>query len=251
MTRLNPPPTPSTPPRPFFPLLLLLITTLTLPHLTLATPSYVYGDLTDTAPFSLPAPLFRDLTAHPAATANASIAGYNVSAPADTDAAAGAPLPGWTLAAAVAPDVPLAASGNASVDKGKFTVATTLGIAAPPQLLAGGGGALVLDPSWRVCATVYIGGILGAGEGDGLLKTQGSCSEVLPGDCLNEMMVAAVTSGVDVEGRCTNPGLQRKCVGIIGADGDGPSFRTFVIHSNLPALSSRVTPSAEVAVTGC
>ena len=168
-------------PRPRFANSFLLIFPLVLLPQVRADPSYVFGNVSNSAPFEIPASLFHDLTSKPAVSSNVSLPGYNVSDP-NSDSTGGT-VGGWTLSAAVTPDIPLEKANNNTVDKSKFTEATILGISRPD-------GQATVSNRWKVCATVYLGGVVGSSTGSAnQTPADGSCASVLPGACIEQMMV--------------------------------------------------------------
>lgn len=166
--------------------------------------SYVFGDISNSAPYSLPAQLFRNLTYDPVATSNISFISHNVSDPDDNldyhnyvD---------WSVSVSVAADVPLSESSEEGIDTAMFMQATTLQI----------GPRRHIDPSWKVCAAVYLGGI----GTDSWNTTDGtSCGPTMSSVCLRQMILYMMTDGVDEKGRCKSPGIQRACDNIITDDG--------------------------------
>jgi hypothetical protein len=73
-----------------------------------------------------------------------------------------------------------------------------------------------------MCATVYLGALggepLNAPEVDG-------CGQTLTNVCMKQMMIFAMTDGIDEQGWCKSPGIQRKCGGMI--TDEGSAFGTF------------------------
>lgn len=194
------------PRNPSLPSLSLLSRLILTPFLVLPSPSYaspyVIGDISDSAPYSLPAQLFRDLTSHAVASSIISFIGHNISDQEDPIRA----NVDWRLSVAVATDVPLAKSPEEGIDATMFIQATTLRFAPPRRV----------GPRWKICATVYLNGL--GGERLEFQQVDG-CGQTLTNVCMKQMMISVMTDGIDEQGRCKSPGIQRKCAGRITDEG--------------------------------
>lgn len=168
------------------------------------TGSFVAGNLSINAPWSLPAKTFASDTSSPDFAAAFNVTGYNISANTPSPQSAS----GWRLSAAVKNDVPLSTSANSSVDKGSVFEATTLYIQAPTGMN--------MDTSWRICAVVYPGvnGLNTNGT-----TVDGSCNDVLNSGCLQALSIAGTSgyNGMDGGGNCGSFILPERCEGSIAA----------------------------------
>lgn len=164
--------------------------------------SSVAGNLSDNAPWSLPADVFASSASSPDFSASFNITGYNISANAPSPQS----VPGWKLTAAVKNDVSLSTSTNSSVDKSSVFEATTLFIQAPADM--------TMDTSWRMCAVVYPGV---NGVNSNSTTVDGSCNGVLDSGCLQALNIAGTSgpNGMDGAGNCGSFVLPAGCEGSI------------------------------------
>ncbi|KAH6637334.1 hypothetical protein F5144DRAFT_211397 [Chaetomium tenue] len=154
------------------------------------------GELSQRAPYGLPAQDFAAAIATPASTATFTIAGYNVSIPpagrfgqASIDA-----IPGWSLTVSVTGNVPLAkASEAAPVDKSLYVAATGLSITPPANVPKHN------TTGWRLCATVFTAGLSSFAvdhvrkDRAGMEKANnGTCSGILPDACIRRLQLTSV-----------------------------------------------------------
>lgn len=169
-----------------------------------STGSFVAGNLSINAPWSLPADTFASGTNSPDSVASFNITGYNISA--DTPSPQSAS--GWKLTAAVNNDVSLSTSTNSSVDKNAVFEATTLYIQARENM--------DMDTSWRMCVVVYPG-VDNLNVNDTTID--GTCNGVLSSGCLQALSVAGAsgTNGMDNAGNCGSFVLPGRCDGSLSA----------------------------------
>lgn len=162
--------------------------------------SFVAGNLSIGAPWSLPADDFESSTKSPDSVASFNITGYNISANTPSPQSSS----GWRLSAAVKNDVSLSTSTNSSVNKSSVFEATTLYIQAPTGM--------EMDSSWRMCAVVYPG-VDNLNVGNTVVD--GGCSGVFSSGCLQALSVAGTsgTNGMDDAGNCGSFVLPGRCEG--------------------------------------
>lgn len=164
------------------------------------TGSFVAGNLSIDAPWSLPADNFVSGTNSPDSVASFNITGYNISANTPSPQSAS----GWILSAAVKNDVSLSTSTNSSVNRSSFFEATTLYVQAPT--------AMNMDSSWRICAVIYPG-VDNLDVSSSVVD--GSCNGLLSGECLQALTVAGTSgsNGMDDAGNCGSFVLPGRCDG--------------------------------------
>jgi len=179
--------------------------------------SFVGGDLSRQAPYGLPAQDFAAAFSSPISDTTFPIRGYNTSLPASADPATDHTVDGWSLTIGIAANVPLASSANAAVDKSLCTDATALSISPPA------GVQRYNNTGWRVCAVVFTGGLKAVGEDT---KTDGTCSAVLPDDCIRQLQVNSVASKAGRAGGCQNLALPDSCAGHLNGNA-GTAFGQF------------------------
>ena len=198
-------------------------------YLLISAQSFVGGDLSRTAPFSIPAADFLAAVAHAPSNKTVAINGYNTSAPAGASDATGNSNPGWRLSIGVTADVSLRDSNDENVDKGRFVEATTIGLVPPSQDGEGQGdeGVKYSADDWRVCAIVFTQG-LGASQlktaSDGETEMDGGCGGLLESKCIQALQVDAVNFGNGTSsgrgGRCESLTVPDECGGaFVGLNG--------------------------------
>ncbi|KAK3689204.1 hypothetical protein B0T22DRAFT_427408 [Podospora appendiculata] len=204
-------------PAPLLLLLLLLLLTLTT---RTAAQSFVGGDLSTQAPFNLAPATFTAATANATSNATFAITGYNTSLPVGPVDGTGTALPGWSLSISVAADVPLSSSGNTSIDKTRFTEATTLSLVPPDGDRA---QTSYNTSSWRVCAIVFTGGLDDAAT-DAAADLDGGCGALLPDDCIQQLQVNSVAANTSRNGECEDLQVPDICGGYFGDGAVGSAY---------------------------
>lgn len=189
--------------------------------------SFVGGELSGQAPFSLPPSIFSDLTTNPNSDVEFPITGYDVSAAASSSDATGTTINGWSLDVHLTADVPLSRSDDSSINKDQFFQATKMSL-IPPN----GGMAGFDEKNWMVCGIVFTGGLKQEGV-SGAVGSQGSCSSLLPDDCIQQIQVNGVsarnqTAGDTIasggSGRCQDLELPNVCSDYFLNAGGGSAF---------------------------
>lgn len=187
--------------------------------------SFVGGDTSGQAPFSLPPSIFSDLTTNPNSDVEFPVTGYNVSASASSSDATGNTVNGWSLDVHLTADVPLSRSDDNSINKDQFFQATKMSL-IPPN----GDMADFDQKNWMVCGIVFTGGLK---QGSGSVGDQGSCGGLLPDDCIQQIQVNGVsarnktagdTISADGAGRCEDLELPSVCGDYFQGAGGGSAF---------------------------
>lgn len=162
---------------------------LAFPPLTLAQ-SFAGGDLSSSpGPYGIPAHQLFEAAQVPNSYLAVPINGYNTSIPAGSTIGTGSTLAGWTLAIGVSANVPLASASDDGVDKKGFMEVTALSLQAPADLDTPD----YKTKDWRVCAVVFVGGLVGGKNGTGNgKKGDGGCGGWLPEKCIGELQVMSV-----------------------------------------------------------
>ena len=183
---------------------------LLLPFLSLASasPAWTTSNISEAGPFGIPAETYDEN--HWKAAVAGHIAGYDVSLPASntTPSTNSSDAAVWWLDITFTPDAPLSDASSADVDKSEYTDVTVLGLYPNDNATTWD------EDGWRVCATVFVGGVPGA------TATQGnpSCGGVLSDECVAALQAAARSGGLDGDGRCQDVEMPEAC-GAIGAGG--------------------------------
>ncbi|KAB5586241.1 hypothetical protein GE09DRAFT_1210814 [Coniochaeta sp. 2T2.1] len=177
--------------------------TLLLPQ-TLAAPSWTTGNVIANPPFHIsPADFTSSIRRIP---------GYDVSLPPSgitPNSSISNSNSFWFLDAWLATNVPLSSATEPGVDKDKYTQITAIG-------LQGNESQTWDEKGWRVCATVFVGGVPGTvGKG---FNPSPSCGGILPDGCVQGLHNFAGANGFDEEGRCRDVGWPAGC-SAIGAGG--------------------------------
>lgn len=192
------------------------------------TGSVATGDLSEAAPYGLPASKFQSDTNKPDAAATFNITGYDVSADSTPQS-----VGGWKLEAAVKSGVSLSDATNSSVNKDQVFEATTLFIQAPDNMK--------FADTWRMCAVVYPGLVNNV---DSTTAVDGSCSGILSTECVQALTVAAGganSNGMDKNGNCTEFVLPARCTEAFPND----SVRTQAIGTLSPFTFSCTNPVSQ------
>ncbi|KAL2166990.1 hypothetical protein VTG60DRAFT_1884 [Thermothelomyces hinnuleus] len=184
--------------------------------------SFVGGDLSQQAPYGLPVQDFAAAFSRSSSDATFPIRGYNTSLPAGTGRATERTVDGWTLTIGLAANVPLTNAANAAVDKSLCIDATALSITPPA------GVPRYNSSSWRVCAVVFTDG-LRAGES---AKPDGTCSAVLPDDCIRQLQADSVASKAGRTGSCRDLAVPDSCAGHFNGKNGGTAFEITPIGSS-------------------
>lgn len=179
-----------------------------LTYLSLLAPCYaqalVGGDLSGQAPYGLPADDFAAAISSPDSYATFPIPGYDTSLPAGAVDATGRDIDGWSIAIGVAADVPLAGSRDSAIDRNLCIAATTLSIIPPANL------AVYNSTGWRVCAVVFADGLAGDDQGR-TVRPDGSCAEVLPDDCIQQLRVNSAAASEKRGRGCRHLDIPAQC----------------------------------------
>lgn len=180
--------------------------------------SYVGGDLSNQAPYGLPSQAFASAISSPLANVGFPIRGYNTSIPAGAIDATAKDISGWSINIGVTTDVPLNGSRYGGIDQSQCIDATTLSI-IPPAGIAG-----CDDNSWRVCAIVFTAGLGSAVLNDvQAIKTDGSCSALLPENCIQKLQADSVVAQAGGGRECSNLSIPDECAPYF-AGTDGTAF---------------------------
>lgn len=198
--------------QPVLPLLFLSLIPLTSAY------SWTAGNITADPPFQISPSTLSSSIHKPKAVIAAHIPGYDTSLPPSAitpSTNSSTHLGGWFLNILLAPDVPLSDSTSGSVDKSKFTELTALGLQTGPN-------ATWDEKGWRVCATVFVGGVNGGGSkgnNNNGFNPSPSCSNLLPDECVQALHNAAGSNGLDDQGNCRDIGVPPGCdaIGSAGA----------------------------------
>jgi hypothetical protein len=151
--------------------------------------SFVGGDLSNQAPFGLPASDFADATSHTVSNTTFQIVGYNTSIPAGPIDATGSNEAGWSISIGVSADVALASAADGSVDKFNKS-------------------------NWRVCAIIFPNGLAAIGGTAEKVQTaglDGSCAPLLPSDCIQQLQINSVNGSTGANGGCTSLSIPSTC----------------------------------------
>ncbi|KAL2157257.1 hypothetical protein VTH06DRAFT_6297 [Thermothelomyces fergusii] len=176
--------------------------------------SFVGGDLSHQAPYGLPVQDFAGAFSSSSSDATFPIRGYNTSLPAGTAGATERAVDGWTLTIGVAANVPLTNAANTAVDRSLCIDATALSIAPPA------GVPHYNSSSWRVCAVVFTDGLRAGGGA----TPDGTCSDVLPDDCIRQLQADSVAGKAGRAGTCRDLALPDSCVGHFNGQNGGTAF---------------------------
>ncbi len=191
-----------------------------LAYLALLVPAYGYsqsfvgGDLSNQAPYGLPALDFAAAIATPSSNASVKITGYNTSLAAGAIKATDNPIDGWLLNIGVTANVPLTTANNNGVDKNLCIDATSLSIIPPAQV------ATYNSSAWRVCAIVFTDGIADGAN----TKADGSCSAALPNECITQLQSNSVAGRAGRGRGCQDVDVPTSCVGRFIGKGHGTGF---------------------------
>lgn len=200
-----------------------------LAYLALLVPAYGYsqsfvgGDLSNQAPYGLPAQDFAAAIAAPSSNASVKITGYNTSLAAGAIKATENPIDGWLLNIGVTANVPLITANNDGVDKNLCIDATSLSITPPAQV------ATYNSSAWRVCAIVFTDGLADGAS----TKTDGSCSAALSNECITQLQSNSVAGHAGRGGRCQDLDVPTSCVGHFIGKGHGTGFGEYSVFNSL------------------
>lgn len=155
--------------------------------------SFVAGNLSQVAPYGIPASDFAAALSTPFSMSTFSITGYNTSVSTSSgstlrDAAAD----GWSLTVRLAANVPLAGAVDEGWDKGLCVNAAALTV-TPPK-----GVERFNNTAWRVCAVVFTEGFKEDVAKDAV--RDGSCSNVLPDECIRKLQANSVVGKTGRDG---------------------------------------------------
>ncbi len=175
--------------------------------------SCVGGDLSNQAPYGLPAKDFAAAVAAPSSNASFKVTGYDTSLPASAVKATADPIDGWLLDIGVTGNVPLT-NANFAVDKDQCIAATTLAITPPAKV------ASCNSTAWRVCAVVFTDGLANGVS----TRTDGSCSTTLPDNCIIQLQENSVSGSAGHGGGCHDLDIPASCAGYFGGQGRGTGF---------------------------
>ncbi|KAB5582324.1 hypothetical protein GE09DRAFT_1277757 [Coniochaeta sp. 2T2.1] len=165
----------------------------------LAAPSWTTGNVTANPPFQISPSQFNS-SIRGASVVAGRIPGYDVSLPpsAITPNSSSSTNSNsnsntfWFLDAWLATNVPLSSAAEPGVDKDKYTQITAIG-------LQGNESQMWDERGWRVCATMFLGGVPGTmGKG---FNPSPSCGGILPDECVQGLHDFAGANGFDEEGR--------------------------------------------------
>ncbi|KAK0712373.1 hypothetical protein B0T26DRAFT_650544 [Lasiosphaeria miniovina] len=169
--------------------------------------AYAGGDLDGQVVFGLPAQEIIAVTFDAVSNATFPIKGYNTSIPGGPTDGTGSQLPGWSIFIGVAANVALAGSDDASVDKGQFIETTGLFIEPPAAIPVN-----YDTNSWRICAVIFAHG-LGSAETNTAQTAQldGSCTPLLPSECIEQLQVNSVASNSSTDDGCPDLDMPDVC----------------------------------------
>jgi hypothetical protein len=194
--------------------------------------SYVGGDLSSQAPYGVPPQVFSSAISSPVADASFPIRGYNTSIPPGGTDGTGSHIQGWSINVGVAENVPLTDSDYAGIDRdNKCIDAATLSITPPADI------ATCDEDGWRVCAVVFADGLGSAVAKDVQAKSDGSCSSLLPDDCIRKLQADGVAKGAKAKGSgCADLKIPDECASYFSGK-DGTAYSEFC-QDFLPRPSS-------------
>lgn len=195
--------------------------------------------ISDSYPYGHSPADFRRATSRPTVEDSFAITGYDIAAGNGSATATTKDfgLEGWRLAVSVTSDVPIP-SGNPDSRGGSKVFDAALLSLTPPTKLA---EALERDaPSiqdWSVCTAVWTLGLSESALARAASSTgpEGSCSTILPPDCIAEMQ-----AGFDSAGFCQNQTMPLSCAPYFLNGTDGVTRA-----SNLPQSKHLLGPCQE------
>ncbi|KAK4112404.1 hypothetical protein N656DRAFT_845193 [Canariomyces notabilis] len=197
----------------------------TIVYLALLVPSYaqsyVGGDLSSQAPYGVPPQVFSSAISSPVADASFPIRGYNTSIPPGGTDGTGSHIHGWSINVGVAENVPLTDSDYAGIDRdNKCIDAATLSITPPADITT------CDEDGWRVCAVVFADGLGGSAVNkDVQAKSDGSCSSLLPDDCIRKLQADGVAKGAKAKGSgCADLKIPDECASYFSGE-DGTAYK--------------------------
>ncbi|KAL2022140.1 hypothetical protein VTK56DRAFT_5969 [Thermocarpiscus australiensis] len=173
--------------------------------------SFVGGDLSNQAPYGIPAQNFAAAISTPTSNATFAIPGYNTSIPAGAIDGTGTSVDGWSITIGVTGNVPLTGATFNGIDTTQCIDATTLSISPPADI------ASCNKNDWRVCAIVFTDGLDGTASGTGTLDS--SCSAHLPDDCIDQLQVNSVAGKAGRNGTCEDLDIPEACKGYFAGNG--------------------------------
>lgn len=209
----------------------------TIVYLSLLVPSYaqsyVGGDLSDQAPYGMPPRAFTSAISSPLLDASFPIRGYNTSIPPGAVDATVKHVNGWSINIGVTADVPLTDSDYAGVNKSQCIDTTALSITPPADITS------CDDNGWRVCAIVFAGG-LGSSVTNDLqaTKTDGSCSALLPDNCIQKLQANGVVAKADNGRGCSDLNVPDECAPYF-AGTDGTAYSESLCYTGVVFPSPR------------
>jgi hypothetical protein len=193
---------------------------------TQASPSWTTGNTTANPPFQISAKAFTTSIHKYNAGIAGLIPGYDTSLPPSNttpphtnSSSSSGQSRYWYLKAVLAVNAPLSDSSAPAqeVDKQKFTQLTAIG-------LDSNANTTIDEAGWRVCATVFTGGV--AGSRDVGFNPSPSCDRWLSKECQRAMRESAGKSPLGGDGKCRGIDLPAECGAVGGGGGEQVTTRT-------------------------